>query len=1261
MVGVAVAAFSPAPIVLGAIGCGTSATQSLVIRNNGTGVLGISATTTGSAFNSAPVFSVTPGSLSIAHGKSGVLTITATIPPNASAAAALAGSLHLFTTDPNNANVAVPLSAASSGATVVVQQATIDGSGKVTAADFPATKMGTAAAPIDFWLANNGNAPETLTLSTPTAGTGFSVDQIPDGGATITLDQYQTWKGTVRFTPSTDNATANVNVSVVTGNVCASGTALTKLEFLGHGTFGSVTNYPAGVVFPAAPCGGDAPAPQTFPLINSGLVPVNLLGAPVVDPADAGFVVTTSASTIPPGDAGITVTVTPPNFPPPQTGDGGTPAGSMPPDKTATLTLPSDATSQIGSIKLREKPLGASLKFDPSITAGFGEFAPIPIASSSKPPQSFGIVNNGSAGSTAVVTLSVTATAAPDAGAGASLDASAVAGAPSPFTLDNGVLTENFTVTQGGAQPQPTVTFTPVVAGGSWSQIAMSVDPTTTVLCAQLPRPLPLHGVGSGGGLSITTSSGTSTLSFPALCDGHTLPPTQSFIVKNFGDKSMEWSLSSITGPGAAQYQVTSVALVLSGAAGASTPLSTQPGVVGVLNPGDSATVTVGVKQAMPSAAGAGAPWTAPTPAALAAQLTVTTNVPGLSNSAVIALSEIPVGDQLFVSLGQALVPISSLDFGTVPAGTPSPPTRTFVVTNGANAGSADAKFSLGVTPATPSVYSVTGSSLAAGRSVVETITFTPAGDASYPATLQLTRTDSTAPLCAPLPAPVALTGTGTQGVPTVSAAPNGLSFGAVNCGTAAAPQSFTVTNKGHQAFNIKGLTLGKTTSSPFAVTTPPPIPVAAGQTVTITVQPQMIPAQLAHPGDVFDTSLFSDTLTIQTNAYPPGAGTQIPLSMQAQGAIIVDTTPALNTTWDFGTVSAGSIGTITKSIQNIGNLPATVSLGAVSPQVSSSVFSLASSPTTAPGTSVPGVAVTTPIVGQFTAPALVAGSWVVDETLSVTGALCGLLPSQNPLPAQWNNPTIHLSGASTSNPIVTASDSHISFPPTECGSPVPGPQFITLTNLTNQAYPVSATLVGMGSHYSVLITGNATSLPALGTVTIEVAPLPVNPAFRLILATGPAPYADNLLVKIGPPASPVETLNFPISWSLNGAVLSLQQSPKQTLGLQGQEFYLADSTSARPLTIVNSGNEAVSVVFQPSDTTFTVSPSPLLVSTLGAQAQLFNTSLAPPCVPPPTGPNTRLSFGYTACPACPTVPVCNPLPAFVQVLSCTGSYLPSP
>jgi hypothetical protein len=368
---------------------------------------------------------------------------------------------------------------------------------------------------------------------------------------------------------------------------------------------------------------------------------------------------------------------------------------------------------------------------------------------------------------------------------------------------------------------------------------------------------------------------------------------------------------------------------------------------------------------------------------------------------------------------------------------------------------------------------------------------------------------------------------------------------------------------------------------------------------------------------------------------------------MQARGAVIAD--HPFDATWNFGTISLGSIGTFINAIDNVGNAPASVALqGLAHPDI----FGLAANPTAA------GANGATAFVGQF-APPSPDGSWTDEGTLVVTAeqGFC------QPLPSAWNGPTIALAGGSSSDPPITIAGS-LAFPSSECGSAPPSGQSVTLTNATNQAYAYSLTFTN-GAFYS--IAGRGAGVVEGGeSATIVVTPNTLSPAQGV--QPGSAPYADTLVVsafpaslgdaapgataEAGADASSPETPTFvvPVSWTLNGAVFALPDGAGPATDTGGNPFYPADTTTGFTLPMTNGGNEAATVTLgiDPSSVfTFAASGSVSIAAGASTAPQLSGTSSDPTCSATAAATAT---FFYSG-------PVCQPFAlSQVTVEACQGT-----
>lgn len=1138
--GTAHASFSALSVDFGQVGCGATATpQTIAITSNGTAPLTVSATTTGAAF------SVSPASLSIASGGSGTLTLSAAVPGASTAGVAVTGSLNLFTNDPGDVSVAVPLSVTPSGATLAVP------AGAPTTIAFPTGEVGVAASPAQFTLVNVGNASGTFALGTPNP----AVFSLPLAANAYSIDPGESIELSADFTPaSTALATATVPITSV-GTTALCGKSLPSITLTGQGAIGQISGYPtAPIDFGPAPCGGPAPAPRSFTLTNSGSVAAHITEATLT--GAPGF--STNAAKgryILPNGGVLAIEVTPPAV-------GAT--TSLAP-LTATLQIQTDADPTPQTISFSEEPTGAILSFTTPASPTFGDFGSVILLGSAA--QSFGVTNTGNAPADVDVAVAL----ASDAGA-------------PPFTVSTG----EASIAPGGSQSE-SIVFSPTSAFPITGALGLS---TASPVCGGLPAPLPLSGVGIGGGPAVAPTS----LVFGATCGG-AAPAQQSFLVQNQGTANLTWAMSAVNGAGASQYTVVA---------------GTPPGL---LLPGESAIVTVSAL-AVPS------PAASVDPEAYAASVTITTDVP-LDPPHVVSLGETPLGDQLSLAA-------SSLRFGQAPIGTTL--AQPLTVTNEANDGSPSASFLLAVSGAGASAYDVAPASASnvasgGGETAPMSVVFAPSSAVAYPATIAIETSD---PLCAPLPPPIVVTGTGTRGAVAISAA--SLTFGSdasdpvglVDCGATGPARTFTVTNSGNQTVNLTGIALGQGSASPYVVsgaTIPAALPIGSG--VTLTVTPKPIPSQVRNPND---PSPFTDTLTITTDATGDSPHA-IPLVMQARGAVIADTVIA--TTWSFGTVSFGSIGTITSSITNTGNGAASVAFSGLAQP---SVFGIRSDPTSvAPNA-------TSAIVGQFVPPSA-DGAWADVGTLTLSAeAFCA------PLPAAWAQPTVTVSGTSSSSPPMTIAGS-LAFPTTDCGSGPPAAQSVTLTNQTNVAYAYAATLQS-GAFYTVTAGAKGT-VAAGGTAGVVVTPRGVVPGPGV--RPGSAPYGDDLVVSVA--TTPPSIFTVPISWALNGAVLALPQGAGPNTDASGAVFYAADSTGAWTLPMQNSGTATATVALdvEPAGT-FVCSPAtPLqIIPGIASAPSLVSSAAAAAC---PATTSATASFFYSG-------PVCQPFGVTqVNVHACVGDF----
>ena len=158
------------------------------------------------------------------------------------------------------------------------------------------------------------------------------------------------WTGTVNFT-APDTNTASATSAVTDRPVRSAGLTLSSIALSGEGGYGHLVDWPAVIDFGPAPCGGDAPAPQSFTVTNTSTVDARITSVSITPP-NSGF--TTSATVgyfFGGGGAARPIKVDAPPVPSPS------PLTPI----TATLTIQTDADSSPHTITLQEEPQGAVL------------------------------------------------------------------------------------------------------------------------------------------------------------------------------------------------------------------------------------------------------------------------------------------------------------------------------------------------------------------------------------------------------------------------------------------------------------------------------------------------------------------------------------------------------------------------------------------------------------------------------------------------------------------------------------------------------------------------------------------------------------------------------------------------------------------------------------------------------------------------------------------------------------------------------------
>jgi hypothetical protein len=485
-----------------------------------------------------------------------------------------------------------------------------------------------------------------------------------------------------------------------------------------------------------------------------------------------------------------------------------------------------------------------------------------------------------------------------------------------------------------------------------------------------------------------------------------------------------------------------------------------------------------------------------------------------------------------------------------------------------------------------------------ANESTALTATFAPDGSVQLEQAQVSLSLDAGVVLCAPLPAPLTLSGQGTSG--TVGYSPAALDFGAVNCGTSGAPQVITFTNPGNQDYTVTAV-LGRDAGVTFDVALSPATGLVAanGGTLTITVTPRPIPQSSA-----VTPNLYGDVLTVTTDV-PGDTPRDIPLRMTARGSIFAISTNSLN----FGSVPRGATATSQFTLSNTGNAPGALVFTPGQP----AIFSLPAN-ALVNGNSVASQ------VGTFT-PAMAAG---YSDTATIAPAsntaLCQPLPFT----------TMSLSGAGTNANVLTVSAASLNFGLVPCGTTAAA-QTVTVTNTSGQTLTMTYTLAG-GTSSPYTVAGPATlAAGAMGTVTVTPRMVPTS------ASTAPDAFADTLAIRgAGGPVDETQTVQ--LHETAQGAVLFLNPTSLSFTATLG-------ASQTRAFTVNNSGNLAAPytlAVGGANPGNFAVSPTSASVA--GGGSASHNATYTSP----PLGGSRSATVSLST-----TATLCAPAPAPLQL---TGS-----
>jgi hypothetical protein len=398
--------------------------------------------------------------------------------------------------------------------------------------------------------------------------------------------------------------------------------------------------------------------------------------------------------------------------------------------------------------------------------------------------------------------------------------------------------------------------FAPVTGGPLSAQVSLAQG-SGDVLCQPLPGAIALSGTGTNGALTL----GAGSVSFPAQTCGATAGQTTTVKLTNNGTASLTFNAAVL---GTSGFQVAPSTGSL--AAGGGTTLLT------VTSP-TFGTATGNVN-------------------AVTDTLRVSTSAYG-DTSHDIALSSTPSGAILAWGTGP-------FAFGTVQATSNASKSASLPFSLD-NKGNVAATVSFATQGTAPYTFSPQNTSLGNGA-LDGTATFTPTTSGAHDDAM-LVQVAAGTPLCAPLPAGLALNGTGAQGA--FSSDLSSLGF-ALTCNAAPVSQSFTIVNGDTEPYDFTTSIGAGWTVSPASGT----VPLNGTTLITVTA-----PAE----GDVKPGTGNDVKVTITTDI-PGDTAHAYPVSGTASGAEL----EFASATLEFGNENV--VMTDTTTLTNDGNAAATVS-----------------------------------------------------------------------------------------------------------------------------------------------------------------------------------------------------------------------------------------------------------------------------------------------------------------------------------------------
>jgi hypothetical protein len=585
-------------------------------------------------------------------------------------------------------------------------------------------------------------------------------------------------------------------------------------------------------------------------------------------------------------------------------------------------------------------------------------------------------------------------------------------------------------------------------------------------------------------------------------------------------------------------------------------------------------TGTLTVSATVPQASTAGTP--------LTGALSLITNDP-LHASGTIPLDVTPTGATLAWSIGSP----TAANFGTQPE---SQPAAAIMLSLG-NTGNAPATVTMAAPGGVFSLSPGTGTIAASGSQTL-TAGFTPgASPLLQNATSAFTVVGA---ICGNGVASLSFSGQG--GTSNLTGWPTGFDFGGNACGgSAAAPQTFTLSNAGTLAAHITGIATagyaGYTTSVAVGSAIAP-----NGGTLVVSLSAPAIAFPSAVPGDYSGSVTFT---TDVANDLPH----QATLTEHAVGAVLAFDVSGTPNFGNFPTVPAGLSANQSFKITNTGNHVSSVTLATSAPfGVMSAAFNVNG------GDNQDDTATFSPSAfGPF------------DAALVLTGTdLCQPIPTPAP----------DLSGTGQAGGIAFSTGS-LSFS-ADCGSTAP-PQTFTITNNGNASMTWNATLgFGLNSPYAIAPVTDTLTAGAQSIVTVTPNPIPQLPA-----NTDPSAFADAItittdIVNVTPPPLALGETPLGDIFVLSPTALAFGANPV--------------STSATPQTFTvknaaNAGSPAASVVLASTDMVHFPMSSAGFSLAAGATSTAVSVSFHAPATPGGSTSNIIATWpdGEAHCASLPT------------------------